>query len=88
MNDLAEIYFRRGVKPGKISKRIAEATGYALVTVQQYLETKYKDEERRLRRLGKTVDISNISKPSVVDEAKRILGEQKFKQRPLLENTL
>ena len=85
MNDLAEIYFRRGVKPGKISKRIAEATGYALVTVQQYLETKYKDEERRLRRLGKTVD---ISKPSVVDEAKRILGEQKFKQRPLLENTL
>jgi len=43
INDLAEIAVREhGVKPGRISRWIAEETGYSDITVRIYLEDKYK----------------------------------------------
>lgn len=54
INDLAEIALQKGIKPGRISFWIADETGYAVDTVQRYLELKYKDIEKSKSRLGKT----------------------------------
>ena len=82
MNDLAEIYLRQGVKPGKISRKIAEVTGYSEITVRQYLDSKYKGSSGpKTKETMKTIVSDNRKEAvSVVDEAKRLLGEQKFKQ--------
>ena len=46
INGLAELYLKEGVKPGQISRKIAESTGYSHGYIMALLENKYKDAER------------------------------------------
>jgi hypothetical protein len=78
INKLAEIYYNQGVKPGQISRKIAENTGYSSKTVWKYLDDKYKIETSPK---GPRESLSDRVSPSpVVEEAKRVLGEEKFEQ--------
>jgi len=79
INSLAELYLKEGVKPGKISRKIAEVTGYVPDYIQDLLEDKYK---MRTRPKGKK-EINSFSRstseqPSIVLEAKEKLGEKKL----------
>jgi len=77
INKLAEIYYKQGVKPGKISRVIAENTGYAPDTVREYLDSKYKREDLATAKAGLK---PALEEPPVIKEAKKVLGEEKVEQ--------
>ncbi|MEM3055528.1 MAG: hypothetical protein QXM52_07480, partial [Candidatus Bathyarchaeia archaeon] len=43
LSRLAEIYLKKGIKPGSIAQKIAEETGMSYTWVMKYLPGKFKD---------------------------------------------
>jgi len=73
INELAKFALsERKIEPGRITKWIAEETGYAERTVREYLNEEYKIETR-----PKGIKMAPTA-ISVVSEAKEILGEEKY----------
>jgi len=49
LEEIGEILLKEGLKPGEISKRIAEETGMSYRWVMKYLPDKFKDESQKER---------------------------------------
>lgn len=80
INDLGGLALtEKGIELGKISRWIADETGYKHKTIMDYLESKYKDPER-VRTGSLSTSVKPTSPPSVISEAKDKLGSEKVKQ--------
>jgi len=79
MNELAEIALvEHEIKPGNISRWIAEETGYSIRHVNRNIDLKYKD--RIKSEASKSADTMSTIPLSVLDEAREVLGDAKATQ--------
>jgi len=60
LDKLGEILLQEGVKPGELSKRIAEETGMSYTWVMKYLPDKYKDSSQSRRAISATRRVAKV----------------------------
>lgn len=79
INQLAEMYLQQGVKPGEISSKIAERSGYSERQVRFYLDEKYKAKQQmEAGRVSAAVAAAESS--ALVKRAEEMLGVETFQK--------